>query len=153
MQEAAKAYQDMQVAAEAQASVLTPSAPIPDASALGSVEAPMEVDHPDPERGTKRGPEEDEAPESHKKARFGTSSLYLSSRTLMNMKKKTFRAETSAIKKVWIATFYHIFILTNAALLIIVSRDRENSTVFVAELPQGVSEEDLSNLFNDVSFF
>lgn len=87
VQEAAKAYQDMQVAAEAQASVLTPSAPIPDASALGSVEAPMEVDHPDPERGTKRGPEEDETPsESHKKARFGTSSFYLSSRTLLNTK-------------------------------------------------------------------
>jgi hypothetical protein len=88
VQEAAKAYQDMQVAAEAQASVPTASALIPDASALGSVEAPMEVDHPDPERGTKRGPEEDEAlSEPHKKARVGTSSSYLSSpRKLLNMK-------------------------------------------------------------------
>jgi hypothetical protein len=87
VQEAAKAYQDMQVTAEAQASVPTASAIIPDASALGSVEAPMEVDHPDPERGTKRGPEEDEAPsESHKKARIGASCFYLSSHKLLNTK-------------------------------------------------------------------
>lgn len=99
VQEAAKAYQDMQVAAEAQASVPTALAPIPDASASGSVEAPMEVDHPDPERGTKRGPEEDEAPESHKKARFGTSSFYLSSRTLMNTKKKHLEQKPLPLKR------------------------------------------------------
>ena len=68
----------MQLTAEAQAAVPTASALIPDASALASVEAPMEVDHPAPERGTKRGPEEDEAPsEPHKKARIGNSSFYI----------------------------------------------------------------------------
>lgn len=32
------------------------------------------------------------------------------------------------------------------------SRDRENSTVFVAELPKDVSEDDLKTLFKDVRY-
>jgi hypothetical protein len=70
-QEAAKAYQ-MQAATETQAPVTISSAPIPDASASDSVEGPMNIDHPVPERGTKRGAEENETPsEPHKKARTG----------------------------------------------------------------------------------
>lgn len=37
--------------------------------------------------------------------------------------------------------------------LLIFSRDRENSTVFVADLPAGVTEEELVALFKDVSSF
>ena len=112
MQEAAKAYQDMQLTTEAQASAPTASALIPDTSALGSVEAPMEVDHPAPERGTKRGPEEDEAPsEPHKKARIGNSSFLYFPCQLLNTKK--IRAETSAFKKVNIGAFtFYLFSLT-----------------------------------------
>jgi RNA recognition motif-containing protein len=35
--------------------------------------------------------------------------------------------------------------------LTFVGRDRENSTVFVADLPKGTTEEELTALFNDVS--
>jgi RNA recognition motif-containing protein len=34
-----------------------------------------------------------------------------------------------------------------------VYRDRENCTVFVADLPVGVTEAELSDLFKDVSIF
>ena len=40
---------------------------------LATTEAPMEVDHPTSERGTKRSAEEDPFSEVHKKARFGKS--------------------------------------------------------------------------------
>ena len=33
------------------------------------------------------------------------------------------------------------------------NRDRENCTVFVADLPRGTTEEDLTALFKDVSKF
>jgi squamous cell carcinoma antigen recognized by T-cells 3 len=35
-------------------------------------------------------------------------------------------------------------------MLLSLPRDRENSTVFVADLPLGVTEEELNNLFKDV---
>ena len=58
----------MQAATEAQAPVTISSVPILD---TGSVDAPMEVDHPAPERGTKRVAEDETPPEPHKKARIG----------------------------------------------------------------------------------
>jgi hypothetical protein len=36
-------------------------------------------------------------------------------------------------------------------MLMVKCRDRENSTVFVAELPSGATTEELSGLFKDVS--
>ncbi|KDR82688.1 hypothetical protein GALMADRAFT_57506 [Galerina marginata CBS 339.88] len=106
--EAAKAaYQNMQITAEAQANVPVATAPVPDVQmTVTSVEAPMDIDEIQSERGTKRGAEEETPSESHKKARIEQKPPPL-------------------------------------------KRDRENSTVFVADLPKGVTDGDLQTLFKD----
>ncbi|KAF4617844.1 hypothetical protein D9613_006080 [Agrocybe pediades] len=68
--EAAKLTHEMQMAAEAQANVPVAEAPIPDVSSAQDVQAaPMDVDQPQPDRGTKRHAEEEPSEETHKKAR------------------------------------------------------------------------------------
>jgi len=69
----------MQVAAEAQANVPVAEAPVPAvSSAVEAPSVPMEIDQPQPDRGTKRHAEEEPAEEAHKKARTGMFTLWFS---------------------------------------------------------------------------
>ncbi|CAA7261390.1 unnamed protein product [Cyclocybe aegerita] len=101
------AYQAMQAAADAQATALINSiVAVQGVETAASADVPMDVDRPASDRGTKRGAEEEPAPDPHKKARVEQKPPPL-------------------------------------------KRDRENSTVFVADLPDDVAEGDLKNLFKD----
>jgi RNA recognition motif-containing protein len=57
------------------------------------------------------------------------------------------RTSSSTLEKV---SMVHVNrLVTNEPL--VVYRDRENSTVFVADIPNDCTEEELTNLFKDVS--
>ena len=140
-QEAAKAYQ-ASVEMQSNVQAAAPNSEVPSQAQADFTKDPSPPPH---ERGTKRTAEDDPLSESHKKAKIGII-------TFNPLVRKRYLTSLLEQKGPPLKRFVDFFVILHELWTekFTAHRDRENSTVFVADLPHGVTDDDLKQLFKDV---